>query len=308
MPVLYREMGMEFGTPYALTISKDWKKDSASSTRIELRASDPAAQFGGKRAEYTVINNTSNPDTRVRWYKFSTFQRASDWKPDTREKIFPFQFHDRSGHRSDGRCSASPSLAMEIINNRFRVQVRWSDKDYCTYRESRQGKTFDLIPVPFDKTNDWVIYYDPRSDAQGRVKIWLNNELIFDYTGPCHFMGSTFPYFKLGLYAWIWSQPVPSGLPTSHIGYIDALSIGGMNEDWSPVKPPTMQIKEMSSRYLYATATGNIVSYEWRVDNKLYGQAQNVFVMGEVGTSVTYACTATDDKGNKVTTFHKVTF
>lgn len=298
MPIQYREMGMEYGILSNITITDELKRDSAKSARLTLRASDPISQWGNKRTEFTVINNTSTPDTRVRWYKFSTYQPSKDWAPDTNPKIWPFQWHDRS----DGRCSASPSLAMEVVNNRFQVQVRWSTKDYCDYRETRTGKSFDLGPVPFDRWNDWVIYYDPRADANGRIKIWLNEILIFDYTGPCHFIGSTFPYFKMGLYAWHWMNPVPAGLPTYHIGYVDALSIGGINEDWTPIKNE-MEIEDIRTAYLYVSGK-NITSYAWST-----GQTSNIIaVQGERGTSQVITCTVTYKNGNKETRSYTVTY
>ncbi|GAO42363.1 polysaccharide lyase [Flavihumibacter petaseus] len=191
--------------------------------KIQLKQDDPESNVGNKRSElvYNVSNNESGIDSTLRWYAFSNYFPKTYTTDDAEEIVA--QWHDKSPE-----CSASPTLAIEIKANRFRARIRYSTGNYCSNRESIVERSFDLGPVTKSKWNDWLVYYLPRTDSTGIVRIWKNRKLLLEYSGPAQYIGSWFPYFKVGLYKWSW-MPDWKGTPsttTSRSYYLDEVRIG----------------------------------------------------------------------------------
>ena len=193
---------VEGSMPYSLT-NAVIPGTSKKAIRHELRQTDPAVQFGSYRAEMTVMNNNSNPDANTPWLSFCTFIKSGELNTGSKEVIFPFQFHDRSKTRGTG--IASPSLAIEIMNGRYRVRIRYSVGDYHTSGNRRDVAPIDLGPVVLDTLQTWLVYYVPHITA-GKIRIWLNgaaeSKPSFSYDGPCQFDGSQHPFLKMGIYGW----------------------------------------------------------------------------------------------------------
>ena len=152
------------------------------------------------------------------WWRFSNYFPAT-YAADPAEEII-VQWHDKSPD-----CSASPTLAIEIKDDRFRAMVRYSTENYCVNRNSIVLKTFDLGPVPKSKWIDWTIHYNPQTNGTGLIEIWKNDSSVLQYKGPCQYIGSYFPYFKIGLYKWSW-MPDWKGVQsrqTERIYYLDEI-------------------------------------------------------------------------------------
>lgn len=214
---------IEFGKKENLRIVPNPVKSGEKVLRIALRKDDPESQYGNKRTELT-FNNFPDPhkiDSTIQWYAFSNYFPA-DYANDPAEEIIA-QWHDKSPH-----CSNSPTLAIEIKEDHFRAVIRYSTADYCEQPKSVVMKTFDLGEVPKNKWLDWKINYHPLTNENGVVKIWLNGQKILDYNGPCQYIGSAFPYFKIGLYKWCW-MPEWKGIQstqTERVYYLDDVIAG----------------------------------------------------------------------------------
>ncbi len=198
-------------------------RSGSYSLMIDQDRNDPESNSGNKRTElvYNVSNREEGIDSSLRWYAFSNYFPAS-YERDPAEEIVA-QWHDKSPD-----CSASPTLALEIKNDRFRARIRYSTGPYCSDRESIVERSFDLGPVNKETWHDWLIYYLPRTDSSGSVQVWKNSMLVLNYEGPCQYIGSWFPYFKIGLYKWIW-MPDWKGEQSqvNHRRYfLDAVAIG----------------------------------------------------------------------------------
>ena len=215
----------EYGSTDNMELVSDIKRAGNQSARILLRRSDPEAQWGNKRTEltYNNFNQASKVDESLRWYAFSNYFPAS-YAADPAEEVIA-QFHDKST-----RCSASPTLALEVADDRFRLMIRHSLQHYCD-PGTQVLRSFDLGPVPKEQWIDWVIYYNPVADSSGVVRIWMNGEEKITYNGPCHYNGSRFPYFKIGLYKWQWMQDW-QGVQSNQIQriyYLDEIRIGDIH-------------------------------------------------------------------------------
>ena len=188
----------------AMSLSTTQVRTGTHSCKVRLESTDNNAQWGNRRTELTH-NNSTNPDSTLRWWAVSWYFPSATNPSDSREHIIA-QWHDKAN--PNGPCpstSTSPALALEVKDDRFRVVRRYSTVSYCT-SSNRQGPFFtDLGPVPKDQWLDVVFYYDPKTDSSGQIRIWFNNVLVFSHDGPNHYVDSLFPYFKLGLYKWLWN-------------------------------------------------------------------------------------------------------
>ena len=105
--------------------------------------------------------------------------------------------------------------------------VRYSTANYCENKSSIVLKVFDLGPVPKSKWIDWTIHYNPQTNGTGLIEIWKNDSSVLQYKGPCQYIGSYFPYFKIGLYKWSW-MPDWKGVQsrqTERIYYLDEIMV-----------------------------------------------------------------------------------
>lgn len=206
---------------YSLTQSSVQKRSGSTSMRVELNKTDPEAQYGNKRAElsYNNFSSQSSINSNVRWYKWSNYFPSATCKIDPAEEIFS-QWHDKSPS-----CSTSPPLAFEMKNGRYRVVIRYSLTNYCS-SPNFVVQYFDLGPIGYDQWNDWVVYYNPQYNSSGVVKVWLNGKLVVNYSGPCFYNGSWFPYWKLGIYKWLWMGSGSSSTTTQRVYYVDDVMTG----------------------------------------------------------------------------------
>src|SRR6478609_677145 len=204
--------------PNAMSRSSAISRIGSWSNKIVLNSTDSNAQNGNTRTELTY-NNSSSPNTSLRWYAWSWYMPSSTYAADSKEEVVA-QWHDKSSS-----CSTSPALAIETKSGRYRAVIRYAQADYCN-SSNRRGPTFyDLGPIKYNQWADFIIYYDPRIDSLGRVQIWLNGTSVLDYLGPCHYSGSLFPYFKIGIYKWFWDGSGTSDTTTRQF-YIDEIRVG----------------------------------------------------------------------------------
>ena len=110
--------------------------------KITLKKSDPESQYGNKRTELTY-NNYSKPqdiDTTLTWWGFSNYF-PEGYAADPAEEVIA-QWHDKSP-----TCSASPPLAVQIKDDRFRASIIYSTANYCQDRKSIVQEYYDLGQV-----------------------------------------------------------------------------------------------------------------------------------------------------------------
>lgn len=214
---------LEYARPENMSFAAAPARKGNKALQISLHKSDPESPYGNKRTELTY-NNFTNPadiDTSLSWWGFSNYFPEA-YAADPAEEIIA-QWHDKSP-----TCSASPPLAIQIKEDRFRASIIYSTANYCLDKNSIVQEYYDLGPVTKNAWNKWVIHYTPRTDASGLVEIWLNDSSVLRYNGPCQYVGSYFPYFKIGLYKWCW-MPDWKGVQSTQTGrtyFLDDIRIG----------------------------------------------------------------------------------
>ncbi len=216
--------------PNAMQRTSVRSRTSAYSCLVHLESTDENAQNGNRRAELSWNNAQPPTNTTARWYAVSWYFPAATNLSDTREHII-IQWHDRYMFGSN---SASPMLALEVKNDRFRLARRYSTADYITTPSSIVGPIFtDLGAIPKDQWLDFVFYYNPQANSSGEIKVWINDVQVFSFTGFTHYVNSYFPYLKLGIYKWLWNGSLVS--PNVVEFYLDRARIADGNSIYADV-------------------------------------------------------------------------
>ncbi len=270
---------LEGSMSYSVTRSDSVKRTGTYAARFELRRTDPEVQYGNKRAEITVINNTTSPNNAVRWYRFSTFIPSAGWETDIKEEVTPVQFHDKSSN-----CSASPPLAIEILGNAWRIRTRYSTADYCTNTRTERTPVA-AGNIRFDQWDDWIIEYRPRADNSGFIRIYRNDSLIFSLENAyTNYVGSQIPYMKIGVYKWVWNQTNYGGsVATKRILFLDALAVYDSSAVYNDVditptganQPPTVSAgsyQEVNNNVTTGTLTGTASDADGTISTYLWEQ------------------------------------
>lgn len=248
---------------YSVTRSTEQAATGLYSGRFELRHSDPVTN--SKRAEQGKQGyNSTTPDQSLRWWTFKTFLPVGR-ELDVKEFIFA-QWHDEHVIKP-APCSASPTLAFEIINDQYRIKTRYSTADYCVVSNRKErapvylpGNVIEGVWVT------WVVDYDVAMNGAptGNIRIWKNQEAgkpadefvkVFELhpdgavltaaNASNTYVNSKFPYPKIGLYIWNYDDTNgPRGATSSkQIMYIDDYKIYGRQSTFNEViGAPTVNI------------------------------------------------------------------
>lgn len=278
--------GKEGCCSYSLTNSTNFKRTGRKSLRVELRKSD-ADVGGNKRTELTDNSYPIPPETNRRWWAFSNYL-PSDFGRDSVHEIVA-QWHDRP---KTSTVSLSPPLSLQIYKGNWIIELRYDSIDVNSDRGANvKLKTFVLGPWQKGVWNDWVFNYNYSYNNDGSLKIWKNGTLVLDYKGKNYYNGSYDPFFKIGLYRWVWSSSWPTNLEQSvystRVYYVDNVKVGNKNailQDFLIPNPVPTNVNPIAYlRYKQSiplptnTATisgssstdpdGSIASYKWSIES-----------------------------------------
>lgn len=316
--------GVESCCSYTMTPSTTYKRTGRNSLRIELRKSDP--ELGGnRRAELTDNSYPIPHETNRRWWSFSNYLPAEFGRDSVHEILA--QWHYRA---TNSNVSASPPLSLQIYKGDWIVELRYDSVDINIDRGANiKLVRFNLGPWQRGVWNDWVFNYGYSPDNDGYLKIWKNGQLLIDYKGKSYYRGSYDPFFKVGMYRWVWGSTWPAQLEqsvyTSRVYYLDNVRIGNQSavlQDFQipdPVPTNISPIPVIPNKQTIAlptnTATirgtgsvdpdGTIASYEWFVEsgpNMPTLGATNVAdlkVSGMIQGLYVFRLTVTDNLGAK---------
>lgn len=307
---------------YSLTNSTNFKRTGKKSLRVELRKSD--SEVGGsKRTELTDNSYPVPPETNRRWWAFSNYL-PSDFGRDSVHEILA-QWHDRPKTSS---VSLSPPLSLQIYKGNWIIELRYDSVDVNSDKGANiKLKTFVLGPWQKGVWNDWVFNYNYSYNNDGYLKVWKNGVLVLDYKGKNYYNGSYDPFFKIGMYRWVWSSSWPSNLEKSvystRVYYVDNVKVGNKNavlQDFLIPNPVPTNVSPIAYlRYKQSiplptnTATisgsscvdpdGSIVSYKWSIESGpstptlASTTAMDLKISGMILGTYVYRLTVTDNQG-----------
>jgi len=218
--------------PWSATIENTQIRAGKGALKVELiRGSDV---LNGPRAELGMAPQTSNEF----WYGFSNFFPTSYVRDPVEEIISQWQAMPDTKLGEEWR---SPPLSLQIKDDRYKVSVIWSSANIST-SENTHIDFFDLGPVDRNRWNDWV-FHVKWSYNSGTLQIWKNGVLLLERLNkPIGYNDVLYPYFKIGIYKWEWSNPKTISTSTNRMYYIDEIRIGNNLATYKDVLPGDAEV------------------------------------------------------------------
>jgi len=156
---------------------------------------------GNFRSELRILSNPLEHDT---WYRAHIFV-PKDWT-DSEVKVVAMQWH---GSRDFflGEVGRMPPLEITIVGDRWIVLKSYDDR--LISKADLPGNVQQMVqladlPVEKGRWMEWVIHTRWSSTDDGRLRVWLDGELVSDDKGPNAHRDLTGPYLKAGVYAPSW--------------------------------------------------------------------------------------------------------
>ena len=185
--------------PTGETLRLGKESDPANSTRkalaFQVRNSDPTTS-SGKRAELSISPNIEM--NKVYWIAFRAY--IHDWGTlaTSDNALFGCQMH--SGDNNAGVGGPSFGLYTTQTGRTFRVQARYSENaDPGTGGVSMK---FAEYPIPFEQWTDFVVKFKHNTSGNGLLQVWMNGQMITNYTGSLGYNTGMKDYAKFGYYNW----------------------------------------------------------------------------------------------------------
>jgi hypothetical protein len=181
----------------ALIISDSVLRKGQKSIRSEVRSSNLSDK--GIRAEF-AFKPEAYPE---RWYGLSIYAPAN-YLPDP-EPESVVQWHNVPDSQL-GESWLSPSLSLWVQDGKWNFHILW-DTAKVTRQDHFMGQLFtDLGNVETNAWTDWVFHIKFSYKEDGLVEIYKNGVKVFTRNGPNNFNDVALPYWKVGLYKWVYKD------------------------------------------------------------------------------------------------------
>lgn len=158
------------------------------------------------------------------------------WPADGRRGEMISQIHNR-----DDGCDKNQKGPFAIaINEQHIVVVIRSQKDTAACSNGHTERVFNAVhPIIVGEWFDMVINYLPDVNGNGKVKVWINNKLVVNYSGKVSYNNKQGDFWKQGLYRASCRdqrKQFPCSVPTRDI-YFDEFRIVDGKDKYNNVKP-----------------------------------------------------------------------
>jgi hypothetical protein len=224
---LSRLEGIELdGSTASVTASTDFARRGRYSMKAFINKAD-------KRAE--AVCTMRGTVGGVNWYGWSVYVPAD--QPNDGKFDIISQFHDwHNGQPAwavDGTAPTNITLGEDGML-RFSLKHQ-GPVDPVTGNPTTVHPLFDLAPATKGAWHDFVVNVRWTHLSTGFLKVWLNGELLVDYTGPTYmdYGAGKGPYFKMGDYKGIYNWP---GTGPRYF-YMDEFRMGGESCTYDEVNP-----------------------------------------------------------------------
>lgn len=191
------------------------------SARFELRNDDTTVEFGSNRVELRYDIGTNN------WIRWAYFLPVDSNQLDNFNYI-QGQWKEGTGGVQTG---GSPPLGIVVNNNYLILHVRWATSANPNSDSPSNLITDTIGTLDRGVWNRLVIRYVPSHTSSGLIQVWKNGVKTVDLQGPNYFQNATPPYFKLGVYRWLWAATNNGGSTVPYyVGYFDGFKVGDNSE------------------------------------------------------------------------------
>lgn len=210
----------------SVTVSADFARRGRYSMKAFINKTD-------KRAE--GVSQLRGTVGGVNWYGWSVYV------PDNQHGDGKFdiisQFHDwhtaQPAWAVDGTAPTNLTLGED---NMLRFSLKYQGPvDPETGNPTTVHQVFNLAPCTVGTWHDFVVNAKWTHLSDGFLKVWLNGDLLVDYTGPTYmnYGAGKGPYFKMGDYkgTYNWSGTGPRYF------YMDEFRMGGADSSYDEVNP-----------------------------------------------------------------------
>ena len=199
-------------------------------TRTSSQPLAPVANYGN-RVEFTSAGFLQEKHMEERWLGFSMYVPGNFPNSGMGGWHSVFQWHD---------SGPLPAVVHgELLqNNEFQIFFRTYPNAPVPspWWDFVQQQTVYSAPMPRDRWIDLVFNFrwDHRPNGSGFFKVWMDGELIVNYTGPIgfptHSAGQNSTYFKFGSYA-------DENKPFNRTLYYDEFRFGNSAATYEVVAP-----------------------------------------------------------------------
>jgi hypothetical protein len=219
------------GAAYSFQLDSSIYKNIRYGCRFELNKTDPDADSSSKRTELVQpIGNTLQEG----WYGFAHYF-PSDYLVDTAPEIVAQWAGIPDFHL--GEDWRSPNISLENVSDNYELAIRSSDKPV-----NIQGDfTVQRIPlgvIPKNRWVRWVFHIKFSFTSEGVVEVWQDDVQVVNLQN-CNnrYNDESYPYFKFGIYKWIWKDNPASSIVDKRVLYYDEVRIGNENATYNDVAP-----------------------------------------------------------------------
>jgi hypothetical protein len=159
------------------------------------------------------------------WHRFSVLI-PEDYAIEKADAFVFAQWHQLKQPGDDRR--RSPPLSFRIRDGRLDLIGKVPTEERPI--KGQQTLLYSQEDFPTGVWHDFKVYAVWSTEADGQIKIWLNDTLVTDYRGKTGFDAKMGPIVKIGLYSW---QPIE----TEYSLYFDDYTRGDSEASLLPAPP-----------------------------------------------------------------------
>ncbi|MGK7910580.1 MAG: polysaccharide lyase [Synechococcus sp.] len=194
--------------------------------RLEVRRDDPISNNKLRSELVPRVERDGFEFGTDYFYQFRMYL-PPEWETDDVAEVVA-QWHGRPD-RDLGEPFRQPPLSLRVDGEVFELVTR-SDAAQVN-RTNDPGETFTELtawtgPIERGRWIDWAFHIRWSYDGDGIIRIWKDGQHIHTHRGANTYNDRTPPYFKLGVYKWIWTRNPERSRIDRRVIWLDDISIG----------------------------------------------------------------------------------
>ena len=199
---------------------------AGNALRLEVRREDPLANNKYRSEVIPRVESESIQYGTDYLYQFRTYL-PPDWETDHFGEVI-VQWHSRPDLEL-GENWRRPPLALNIDGENYEL-VNISDSSPVSHAEDSEdtsvGTTPWIGPIERGRWVDWAFHIRWSYEGNGFIRIWKDGRQVATQRGPNTYNDRTPPFWKLGIYKWIWTRNPDRSRLDRRVMWMDDISIG----------------------------------------------------------------------------------
>ncbi len=129
---------------------------------------------------------------------------STDWKDDGKVGETLFQTHHRADLKLGDVGGGSTPLSLRTKNGQWLIHAQTKSKKICTTPCAEQVLSQYIGQYQPGVWTEFVFNVKFTHTNAGFLRVWKNNELVVNYSGPIGYNDERGPFIKLGVYKPLW--------------------------------------------------------------------------------------------------------